>query len=46
MALAVLGDGLIFDVILTMYFSYGKEKSRIGQAVLILNIMFHMLKQT
>ena len=46
MALAVLADRLVFDIILTMYFSHGIEKLIVGQAILILNIMFHIFKTT
>ena len=33
MALAVLEDRLVFDIIFTMYFSHVKEKSKVGQAI-------------
>ena len=46
MVLAVLADRLVFDIIPTLYFSHGKEKSIVGQAILILNIMFNIIKPT
>ena len=45
MALMVLADRLVFDIILTMYFPHGIEISIVGQVILILNIMFHILSQ-
>ena len=45
MALVVLADRLVFDIILTMYFSHGIEKSAVHQDILISNIMFHILSQ-
>ena len=46
MALTVLADRLVFDIILTMHFSHGIEKWIVVQAILILNIMFHIFKPT
>ena len=45
MALAVLVDKLVIDMILRMYFPHGIVKSIVGSAILILNIMFDILSQ-
>ena len=46
MAIVILVDRLVFDIIFSMYFPHRIEKSVIGQATLIENIMFHIFKLT
>ena len=45
MALVILVDRLVFDIIHAMYFSHEIEKPIIGQAILIENIMTHSLSK-
>ena len=45
MAIVIVIDRLVFDIIFAVYFSHGIEKAIIGQAILIENIMFHILSQ-
>ena len=45
MALVILVDRLVFDIILKMYFYHGIKKMIIGPATLIENIMFHIFEQ-
>ena len=46
MALAVLGDRLLFDTVLTLYFSHRRRKAIVGQTILISNILFYTFKPT
>ena len=46
MVFVVLADRLLFEIILTMLFSYGIEMLIVGEVILILKIIFHILKPT